>query len=102
MLYPIELRAPGGQISLCRRLESNRPMQHSPFPMLPCYPCPHHAACCSYGTTLTEAEAIEREQGPGLVYRSRWGEWRTRVRKGRCVFLFNDSCAIYNKPYYPA
>jgi hypothetical protein len=79
-------------------------MQHSPFPSLPCFPCPHHSACCAYGTTLTaqEAAAIVAEHGPDPVYRTRWGEWRTRVTKGRCVFLSNNSCTIYNKPYYPA
>jgi hypothetical protein len=24
------------------------------------------------------------------------------VRAGRCVFLTNNVCSIYNKPYYPA
>ena len=79
-------------------------MQHSPFPPLPCYPCPHHSACCAYGTTLSdeEAEAIRRRHGAHLIYRTRFGEWRTRVRKGRCVFLTDNVCTIYNQPYYPA
>lgn len=79
-------------------------MQHSPFPQLPCYPCPYHSACCAYGTTLTdeEAEAILEQHGKAMVSRSRGGEWRTRVRKGRCVFLVNNTCSIYNQPYYPA
>lgn len=79
-------------------------MQHSPFPALPCYPCPHQSACCAYGTTLTdeEARALIAEYGAGTAYRTRWGEWRTRVSKGRCVLLFNNTCSIYNKPYYPA
>ena len=79
-------------------------MQHSPFPPLPCYPCPHHSACCAYGTTLAddEVEAITAQHGADLVYQTRNGEWRTRVRKGRCVFLANNVCTIYNKPYYPA
>jgi Putative zinc- or iron-chelating domain len=79
-------------------------MLHSPFPALPCYPCPHGSACCAYGTTLTESEAaaIVAEHGRAPVYRTRWGEWRTRVTEGRCVFLRDNSCTIYNKPYYPA
>jgi Fe-S-cluster containining protein len=79
-------------------------MEHSPFPHLPCYPCPHASACCAYGTTLSEeeAKAIVAELGDGKVYQTRWGEWRTRVVKGRCVFLFNNACSIYNHSYYPA
>ena len=79
-------------------------MQHSPFPALPCYPCPHHSACCAHGTTLTESEAaaVRAEYGEEKVFRTRWGEWRTRVKEGRCVFLANNTCSIYNQPYYPA
>ena len=79
-------------------------MQHSPFPALPCYPCPHQSSCCAYGTTLDddEARAIADLHGPELIYQTRSGEWRTRVRNGRCVFLANNVCTIYNKPYYPA
>jgi len=79
-------------------------MQHSPFPPLPCYPCPHRSACCAYGTTLgvAEARAIRAEHGDALIYRTRWGEWRTRVVKGRCGFLRDNACTLYNKPYYPA
>jgi putative zinc- or iron-chelating protein len=80
-----------------------RLMQHSPFPPLPCYPCPHQSACCAYGATLSpqEVKQIKAAHGSGLVYRTRWGEWRTRVVMGRCSFLENNSCTIYNKPYYP-
>jgi putative zinc- or iron-chelating protein len=79
-------------------------MQHSPFPPLPCYPCPHHSACCAFGATLSREEAreIRAVHGRALIYRTRWGEWRTRVVKGRCGFLQNNACTIYNKPYYPA
>jgi len=79
-------------------------MQHSPLPALPCYPCPHHAACCAYGTTLTaeEAKRILAAHGNAVAYRTRWGEWRTRVRKGRCALLVDNACSIYNQPYYPA
>lgn len=74
------------------------------LPTLPCYPCPHHASCCAYGTTLSDDEAaqVAREHGADRIYRTRWGEWRTRVRKGRCVFYLNGGCSIHGKPYYPA
>lgn len=79
-------------------------MLHSPFPALPCYPCPHASACCAFGTTLSpeEAKAVIEHHGRGAAYRNRWGEWRTRIRKGRCVFLVDNACSIYNQPYYPA
>jgi hypothetical protein len=78
-------------------------MQHSPFPPLPCYPCPHQSACCKHGATLSpeEARAIRARHGSHLIYRNRWGEWRTRVLKGRCSFLTNN-VHIYNRSYYPA
>jgi hypothetical protein len=77
---------------------------HDPAPVLPCYPCPHHAACCAYGTTLsdTEAAAIVATHGAGKVFRTSGGEWRTRVKNRRCVFLVHNSCSIYDKAYYPA
>ncbi|HXT16213.1 MAG TPA: hypothetical protein VN706_11325 [Gemmatimonadaceae bacterium] len=73
------------------------------LPSLPCYPCPHNASCCAYGTTVSdeEAAAIEADHGPGLVYRTRWGEWRTRVRNKRCVMLRDGACSIHDKSYYP-
>ncbi len=71
---------------------------------LRCYPCPHNASCCAYGTQLTETEAstIAREHGSDVVYRTRWGEWRTRVRDKRCVLYRNGGCAIHAASYYPA
>jgi hypothetical protein len=74
------------------------------LPALPCYPCPYGASCCAYGTTLSEEEAaaIEAELGPGLVWRSKWGELRTRVRNRRCVLFRDGGCSIHDKPYYPA
>ena len=77
---------------------------HEPLPSLPCYPCPHHSACCAYGTTLsdTEAAAIAATHGSDKIFRIRGGEWRTRVKNRRCVFLVNNSCSIYDKAYYPA
>lgn len=74
------------------------------YPPLPCFPCPHGASCCAYGVTLGEDEAvaIAREHGADTVYRTRWGEWRTRVRQRRCVFLVENRCTIHGRPYYPA
>jgi len=79
-------------------------MHTTPLSALPCYPCPHHSACCEYGATLSEAEAAQvmAAHGAETVFRARWGEWRTRVSKGRCVFLKDNACTIYDRPYYPA
>lgn len=49
-----------------------------------------------------EAAAIAADHGPGVVYRTRWGELRTRVRGARCVLLKEGACTIHGKPYYPA
>ncbi len=78
------------------RLIKNRP--------LPCSPCPHQSACCAYGTSLTprEAKVLLRAHGPETVYLTRWKEWRTRVRGGRCVFLVENSCTLHDSPSYPA
>ena len=78
-------------------------MAPSPHPQLPCYPCPHHSACCGFGTTLSpeEARGIVRKYGKHKVYKTRWGEWRTRVAQGRCVMWKENSCSIYNTPEYP-
>ena len=77
---------------------------HEPLPTLPCYPCPHQSACCAWGSTLSDWEAAEISavHGADKVFRSRGGEWRTRVKNRRCVFLVNNTCSIYDKPYYPA
>jgi hypothetical protein len=77
---------------------------HMTLPSLPCYPCPHDASCCAYGTTVSEEEAaaIEADHGAGLVYRNRWGEWRTRIRDKRCALYRDGGCTIHDKPYYPA
>jgi hypothetical protein len=74
------------------------------FPPLPCFPCPHSSSCCAYGTTLDadEAAAIEANHGPGLVYQTRWGEWRTRVKNRRCAMHRDGACTIHDKPYYPS
>ena len=81
-------------------------MRLAPFqtlPKLPCFPCPHRATCCAYGTTVSEKEAlaIVAEHGPDKVYKARWGEWRTRVVKGRCVFFVDGGCTIHDRSYYP-
>src|SRR5215212_943844 len=77
---------------------------HMTLPSLPCYPCPYGASCCAYGTTVSgeEAAAITANHGPGLVYETRWGEWRTRVRNKRCVMFRNGGCTIHDQAYYPA
>lgn len=74
------------------------------FPALPCYPCPHNASCCAYGTTVSEEEAaaIAADFGTGVVYRTRWGELRTRVRGRRCALLQAGGCMIHDRPYYPS
>jgi hypothetical protein len=77
---------------------------HLPVPALPCYPCPHNASCCAYGATVSEEEAaaIEADHGPDLVYKTRWGELRTRVRNRRCVMYRDGGCIVHDKAYYPA
>jgi hypothetical protein len=79
-------------------------MSDRSLPKLPCFPCPHKASCCAYGSTVSEDEAlaIQENHGEGLVYRNRWGEWRTRVKKGRCALLKDGGYTIHDKPYYPA
>ena len=74
------------------------------FPPLPCFPCPHHSACCAYGVTVSDEEAagLSARYGEDKVYRTRWGEWRTRVRKGRCIFLVENRCIVHGDPHYPA
>jgi hypothetical protein len=74
------------------------------FPPLPCFPCPHASACCAYGVTVSEAEAVglRARHGEDKVYRTRWGEWRTRIRNRRCVFLVDNVCVVHDDPQYPA
>lgn len=74
------------------------------FPSLPCYPCPHQSACCAFGVTLTdeEAEALGARYGRDRMYQTRHGEWRTRIRGGRCIFLVHNTCSIHADPQYPA
>lgn len=77
--------------------------EEATLPALPCYPCPYNASCCAFGTTLSdeEATAIELNHGADLVYQTRWGEWRTRVRNKRCALFQNGGCVIHDKSYYP-
>ena len=72
-------------------------------PRLPCYPCPHESSCCAYGTSLTkrEARALRKRYGDTHVYETRWGEWRTRIKGGRCVFLHENSCILHADPGFP-
>ncbi|MEO8294606.1 MAG: hypothetical protein ABI613_03745 [Gemmatimonadota bacterium] len=74
------------------------------FPQLPCFPCPHQSACCGWGATLTEEEArgIRDAYGEDKAYLTRWGEWRTRIKGGRCVLWKDNACSIYHTPWYPA
>jgi hypothetical protein len=74
------------------------------LPSLPCFPCPYDASCCAYGVSLSDSEAaaIEADFGPGLVYRTRWGEFRTRIRQKRCSLYRDGGCTIHDKSYYPA
>ncbi len=73
------------------------------FPSLPCFPCPHDSACCAHGTTLAdhEAAAVRARYGDDRIYLTRWGEWRTRVKGGRCAFLVENSCQLHDEPFYP-
>lgn len=74
------------------------------LPVLPCFPCPHASACCAYGTTVDEREAraLRARHGERVIYRNRWGELRTRVVGGRCVFFRDGVCSIHDDPAYPA
>jgi hypothetical protein len=76
----------------------------SDVPDLPCWPCPYGASCCAYGTTVSEEEAaaIETKLGPGLIWRARWGELRTRVKNKRCVLYRDGGCVIHGESFYPA
>ena len=74
-----------------------------PLPSLPCFPCPYNPSCCAYGVSLSdgEAAAIEADKGPGLVYKTRWGEWRTRIKNKRCALFRDGGCTIHDRAYYP-
>ena len=78
--------------------------EYPPESALPCYPCPHLSSCCAYGVTLSDDEAAEiaRAHGDGVVYRTRWGEWRTQVRGRRCLFLCPPIRTIPAESHSPA
>jgi Fe-S-cluster containining protein len=84
--------------------DSNSSRSTETLPVLPCFPCPHRSACCAYGVTVSDEEArsIIAAHGEGKVFRSQAGEWRTRVKGGRCVFFVDNTCKIHGQPYYPA
>ena len=69
---------------------------------LPCFPCPHKSACCSWGADLTNHEAIKILEWHGSEYLTK-GEMgpRTAIVNGSCVFLVNNGCTIHKKSYYP-
>ena len=72
---------------------------------LPCYPCPHGSACCSWGVTLLgdEAETIRRLHGAHtVVWDDEEQEWRTNVEDDRCVFLKDNACTLHANSEYPA
>jgi hypothetical protein len=45
---------------------------------------------------------MQRHGHGDKIYRTRFGEWRTRVRGGRCAFLIDNSCSLHDQPFYPA
>lgn len=71
---------------------------------LPCFPCPHQAACCAYGVSLVgdEADVLRARHGTSaLVWDDEENEWRTAVVDGKCIFLRDGACTIHDQPYYP-
>src|SRR4051812_36784748 len=56
------------------------PVVPAPHPKLPCFPCPHRSACCSWGVSLTDSEAANLRDLYGdhaLVRDEEENEWRT-------------------------
>jgi len=73
--------------------------------LLPCNPCPHESACCTWGTPLTDAEAALLGASFGtasITWDPREGEWRTAVVAGACFFLKDNSCSIHDDQGYPS
>ena len=71
--------------------------------VLPCRPCPHSSVCCSWGTELSVEEArVLEAMHPNTVLQDVWGDMRTRVVNGRCVFRSDDGCSIHETEYYPS
>jgi Fe-S-cluster containining protein len=81
------------------------PIVAAPKPSLPCHPCPHASACCSWGVSLTDAEAEELRRLYGdrvLVRDEEENEWRTSVSgDAGCVFLSDNACRLHDRPEYP-
>ena len=72
---------------------------------LPCFPCPHRAACCRWGTWLNTEEgfALNKQFGIRYVFLDQdTGDWRTQVHNGRCMF-FDDrlGCILHGHKHYP-
>lgn len=67
-------------------------------------PCVHDSACCSWGATLQkhEVDAIRtRFPDHQKLVVEKYGEMRTRVRNGVCVFKKTNRCVIHDEPFYP-
>jgi len=81
------------------------PIVAEPAPSLPCFPCPHQSACCSWGVSLTDAEAVDlrRLYGDSAIVRDdEENEWRTSAPgDAGCVFLKDNQCALHDRPEYP-
>lgn len=78
---------------------------------LPCMPCPHRAACCTWGVDISpdEVKALVAKFGDSVIDRnprqSAGGGWmRTAVRDGHCVFWVapDGGCSIHAEAMYPA
>lgn len=71
---------------------------------LPCWPCPHGSACCRFGTTVSEREAVGlvSRYGAHTILRKEDGELRTSLQDGRCIFSVANACVIHDDPDYPA
>lgn len=73
---------------------------------LPCYPCPHDAVCCSWGASLSEAEASAIETAFGIAaIVDGVDEKRTATRNGRCLFHVGGAgggCQLHGTSMKPA
>lgn len=74
------------------------------LPILPCDPCPHKGACCSYGSSVTDTEekAIRAIYGnEALIWDEEEQGYRTSVVNGKCFFHSDGLCKIHSETYYP-
>lgn len=72
---------------------------------LPCFPCPHSSACCTWGVSLTEGEAVAirlRFGAAAIVWSEDEEGYRTATSEGRCVFLEGNRCRIHEDVEYPS